>query len=173
MAFVSLDRTLIEVGKPGKKEVFDNFADNADDLDSRLTTQEQGAGKVFVYRDLVINAASASSLTGLDQFRAQSSFTLIDAKVAIFDDVTGGLTGFLEFDIKKNTSLNPVGFTTVFTTKPSIDFSTASDFDESSNTVFDSGQVSVSVGDYLRLDITALPGSGIIGKFYLFVTGEL
>lgn len=170
MAFNVLDPTLIEVGKPTKKEIFENFKDNQDDLDSRLGTQEQGAGKIVVYNDLVINSTSSLTLTGLDVFRAQSDFTLIDAKVGIFE--VGSLTGILEMDIKRNSSLDPVGFSSVFTTEPSVDFGTASDYDESSNAVFDAGQISVTEGTYLRLDITSLP-SPIISKFYVFVIGEL
>ncbi len=170
MAFVTLDPNLLDVGDPVKKEIFDTIKSNEDDLDSRLTTQENGAGKIIVYNDLVLNAASAASFTGLDMFRASSAFTLIDAKVVIFE--TGSLTGTLEIDIKKNSSLNPAGFTTVFTTKPSINLGTASDYDESTNAVFDSGQISVSDNDYLRFDVTSLP-TPVIGKFFIIVEGEL
>jgi len=170
MAFTSLDSTLLDVGDPTKKEIFDVLKSNQDNLDSRLTTQEQGVGKIVVFNDLVLNASSSSTLTGLDFFRANSSFTLIDAKLSIFE--VGSLTGTLQFNILKNSSLDPAGMTTVFTTRPSIDLGTASDFDESINAVFDAGQISVSDGDYLRLDITSLP-SPVIGSFYLTVFGEL
>lgn len=170
MAFTTLDPNLLDVGDPTKKEIFDTLKSNQDDLNTRLTSQEQGAGKIVVFNDLVVNASSASTLTGLAFFRANADFSLIDAKVSIF--TVGSLTGTLEFDIKKNSSLDPTGMVTVFTTRPSIDLGTASDFDESTNAVFDSGQISVSDGDYLRLDITSLP-SLVIGSFYLTVFGEL
>ena len=170
MAFVTLDPTLLDVGDPTKKEIFDSLKSNQDDLDTRLTTQEQGVGKIVVFNDLVVNASSASTLTGLDFFRANAAFTLIDAKVSIF--TVGSLTGTLQFNILKNSSLDPAGMTTVFTTRPSIDLGTATDFDESSNAIFDVGQIGVADGDYLRLDITSLP-TPVIGSFYLTVFGEL
>lgn len=170
MAFVTIDPALLDVGDPLKKEIFDAIKSNEDDLDTRLTSQEQGAGKVEVYNFVLGNATSASTLTGIAYYTAPSAFTLIDAKVGIFEK--GTLTGTLEMDIKKNTSRDDVGMTTVFTTKPSIAFAGASDFDDSSNTVFDSGQTAVALGDVLRLDITALP-SPVIGKFYVLLIGEV
>ena len=170
MAFVTIPSGDIDVGDPLKKDLFDKIKSNEDDLDSRVTSLEGGAGKVEVFNFPVVNASSASTLTGLSYWRASAAFTLIDAKVAIFEK--GSLTGTLEMDIKKNTSLDAVGMTTVFTTKPSIAIAGASDYDESTNAVFDSGQISVAVGDYLRLDMTALP-SPVIGKFYVFLIGEV
>ena len=170
--FVTLDSSLLDVGDPVKKEIFDQIKCNEDDLDSRLTLQEQGASKVKVFIQKVINASPATTITELDLFQATADFTLTEFKIQIFE--TGTLTGTLEADVKKSTTTPATGsFTSVMATKPSIDLGLASDYDESNNAAFDSGQIDVSDGDFLRLDITSLPTGGVFGEFLVKVFGEL
>ena len=173
MAFTSISSTIREVGDAITKTLVDLISDNLDDLDSRTTTLEGASGKIIVLDELVINAATLSSggaITGLAMFRAAANFDLTDAKVYIF--TKGSLTGNLEFDIQKSSSADFTSSVSVFTTKPKIVYSTASNYDESSNTVFDATNKVVSAGDYLRLDITELPAGGSIGKFGVYLIGE-
>jgi len=168
MAFETISSVLYQVGKAIRKELFTKVVGNLDDLDSRTTTLEGGASKVIIWSDRVILTNPGASLTGWDLWKCPADFTLLDAKVGIF--TTAGITGILEMDIQKSVDLDPANFATVFTTKPSIDFSGASDYDESTNTVFDVGQQLVSQGDWLRLDFPSLPTP--IGGFTIQLVGE-
>lgn len=63
-------------------------------------------------------------------------------------------SGILEFDIKKNTTPADDGMVSIFASKASIDFSTASDFDEF---IGNFTTLSLSANEWLRLDITSTP----------------
>lgn len=171
MAFTSISSSLIQVGKAITSSLFTTVKDNFDDLNARLSAVEAGASKIVLYNEIIQNAASASTFTGLDFFRVQSSFDLTDAKVYIF--LKGSLTGTLEVDIQKSSTADFTSSVSVFSTKPSIDFSTASSYDESNNAVLDETNKSVSEGDYLRLDVSSLPSGGVIGSFGIYLIGEL
>jgi hypothetical protein len=162
----------IEVGDALKKELFDKIKNNDDDHETRLAQLETVAKKVEVFKQLVLNAASANTMTGLAYYKADEAFTLTSATITIFEK--GSLTGALEIDIKKSTTnLDSASFTSVFTTKPKITWASASDYAESSNQVFDNNKIDIEVGDYLRFDVTEMPASGILGKFILNVYGEI
>jgi phosphoglucomutase len=171
MAFNSILSAAIQVGKAIKKELWDTVKDNFDDHESRLNLIETNTQKVPVFEFLVLNSASFQTATGLNYFEATTSFTLTEAYIRIFE--VGSLTGDFEIDIKKSTTdLDSGSFVSVFTTKPKVDLDTASDYDASTNQVFDNGQITISPGDYLRLDITQYPTSGVMGKFIVKVYGE-
>ena len=171
MAFISIDPATINVGDPLKKEFFDRAKGNFDDLDDRLNNVEAGTTRVPVMKFDMRNASSFSSATGLFYYEADSDFTLTDCFIRIFEK--GSLAGFLEIDIKKSTTdLADGSFTTVFTTAPKITFSGASDYDASTNQVFDPTKVDINAGDFLRLDILQAPPSGVIGRFLLTLFGE-
>lgn len=168
MAFSSIPTASIQVGKAIKKELWQLTKDNEDDLDSRITVVEAGANKVEVFNGNVKLRNNSLTLTGLLTFRASSTFTLLDAKIGIYEK--GSSSGTLEMDVLKSVDRNPANFATVFTTKPSLVMASSSDFDDSTNAVFDGGQASISVGDHLRLDITSLPSPFVI--FTVFLIGE-
>lgn len=170
MAFNSLLDTLIQVSKSVKREIFTTLKDNQDDLQSRLLTLESGANKVVVFDAVVVNATSASSLTGLAYWTSPSNFTLLDAQVGIFEK--GSLTGTLEIDIKKSVDRDDANFSSTLTTRPSLIMASASDYDNSSNAVFNAGNQDVLQNEILRLDITSLP-TPVIGKFVVYVIGEI
>lgn len=170
MAFTSISSTVREVGKSITKSLIDLISTNLDDLNSRVASVEGSANKIVIYSEVVINAASASTITGLDVFRVQASYDLTDAKVAIFEK--GSLTGNLEIDIKKSSSSDFTSAVSVFTTKPKIDYSTASSYDESNNTIFDNTNKTVSEGDYLKIDVSELPANGNISSFVIYLIGE-
>lgn len=171
MAFTPIDSTEIEVGDPLKKELFDKIKASLDDHETRIADTETSAKKITVFKSLVLNATSSNSMTGLNYYRSDESFNLISCTITIFEK--GSLTGALEIDIKKSTTdLNSTSFSTVFTTKPKIDFSTAADYSSSTNQVFDNNQVSIVTGNYLRFDVTELPVSGVLGKFLITLYGE-
>jgi len=172
MAFSSIPSALINVGKAVKKEIFTYIKDNFDDHESRINSLEGGSSGIVIFDEIVVNAASlfdGGSITGLDYYRASSNFSLLTAIVYIFE--VGTITGTLEIDFQKSSSADFTSSVSVFTTKPSVNYSTASDYDESSNAVFDSGVQDISTGDYLRFDITQLP-TGYVGKFGIYLVGE-
>lgn len=171
MAFNPIPSSLIQVGKAITRQLWSTYVkDNLDDLNSRTQALENTQGQLVIFDEIVINATAFSSLTGLAVYRAPETYTLIDAKLFIFE--TGSLTGDLEIDIKKSSSPDFTSALSLFTTRPSIDFSTASDFDESDNTVFNSANNTTAEGDYLRLDITSMPTGGTLGKFGIYLIAE-
>jgi len=170
-AFVTIDPAEIEVGDAIKKELFDKIKNNEDNLDERMTVQEISKKKINFIQFDVRNGARFSTATNVYMYEAQEDFTITSAFIRIF--LKGSLSGALEIDIKKSiTDLADGSFTTIFTTKPKITYSTASDYDASINQVFNSGQVSVQKGDYLRLDFTEMPSGGVISRFLINAYGE-
>lgn len=174
MAFTSIPDSLIQVGKAITRTLWKTYVkDNLDDLNTRAAALEASVNKIIIFDEIVLNAAGlkdGGTITGLDIYRVPNDFSLTDAKLFIFEK--GALTGNLEMDIQKSTTPDFTTSISVFTTKPKIDYSTASDFDESSNTVFNSTNQQVVEGDYLKFNITELPSSGPIGKFGIFLVGE-
>jgi len=171
MAYSAITSTEIQVGKPVTENLFTKVKDNFISHEDRLVLLEAANSKIIVFDFPVLNAASATTFTGITYYRVPFAFTLTNCKVIIYEK--GSLGGTLEIDVKKNTSLDDTGMTSVFTTKPKITYASASDYDESSNAVFDAGEQDVVEGDYLRLDVTSLPTGGVIGKFNVYLIGEV
>ena len=168
MAFTTIPSTLYQVGKAVKKLLFTYLVENQDDINTRLGVVEAGANKVVIYDELFYLRQNSTTLTGVDEWRAPSAFTLLDAKVTI--GVIGTATGTIEFDIQKSADRDPANFSTVFTTKPSIALAAASDYDTSTNAVIDAGQVDISTGNFLRIDFTQMPVG--MGVFHIYLIGE-
>jgi hypothetical protein len=169
--FTPISPSEIEVGEAIKKELWDKVKVSLDDLDARLTPVEVISGKVTVFKFPIVNASSFSTLTGITYFTADFPFNLVSAYIQIFEK--GSLTGTLEIDVRRSTTdLNGPSFSSVFTTRPSINVTTASNYAQSTNAVFDVTQNQVQAGNHLRLDITSMPSGGTLGKFLLTVIGE-
>jgi len=175
MSFLTIPSSIIQVGKAIKAELFQyHIKPSLDDLNTRTASLESNQGQVVVFDGLVRNAATLEaegSVTGLSIYRATQNFTLSDCKIGIFN--TGSLTGKIEINIRKASSLDDTAAVSVFTTRPSISYSGASNFDESTNAVFDTNNDDLVDGDYLFLDITELPSNGSIGKFSIYLVGEV
>lgn len=171
MAFEVINSAEIEVGDPIKAELFSKIKNSLDDHETRINSQETSANRVIIFDALLLNAVSANSFTGIMGGNAPQQITLTECYVQIYEK--GSLTGAIEIDIKRNTTPNDTGMTSVFTTKPKITYSGASDYDKSTNQVFNGAQATITSGDHLRLDITELPGGGTIGKFYVYLAGEV
>lgn len=173
MAFSSLSSALIAVGKPLIQTIFQTFKDNDDDLNSRLSTVEGAVNKVIVCDGTILNGTPASSITGgFGVYRAAADFTLTDFKVSIFDVSGPTWSGTLELDCQKSTSPDFTSSVSVVTTKPSISFTSPTNYTESSNVVFDVSNKNISEGDYLRIDVSALPSGSVLGKWQVFLIGE-
>jgi len=172
MAYTAIPSSLIQVGKALKQTLFQLLKDDLDDHESRLSSVESGTSKIEVFNSFVYNS-QASVATGVAMYRCVDTFTLNDAKLAIFD-VSGATftSGTIEFDIQKSTSADFTSSVSVFTTKPSLAY-TASSFDESSNAVFDVANADVEPGDYLRLDITSFFVGDTLSNFQVILYGEI
>lgn len=170
MAFSTISSTVIQVGKAITGSLWTNVKDNFDDLDSRLTTVEGATNKIVVFDSTVVNASASTTLTGLAHYRAQAAFDLTDCKIGIF--TKGSLTGTLQIDIKKSSTLDFTSSVSVFTTKPSLAWASISNYEESSNAVFDATNKTLAEGDWLRFDVTSMPASGVLGAFTLYLIGE-
>ena len=144
MAYTPLTSTEIEVGKATKKELFTKIQNNEDDFNTRIGNLEGSAAKVIVFNEPVLNSTPADTLTNFVWYRAEFAFSLIDAKVIAGE--IGGRTGDLEMDVLISPTRDPSSGVSVFTTKPSIDYGLASDYDESSNAVFDTNNKVVDTG---------------------------
>lgn len=171
MAYSAITSTEVQVGKPVTSSLFTKVKDNFDDHESRILAVEAVTSQVVIFNFPILTAVTASTLTGVTYWRCPFDVTLTDCKVVAYE--IGSLTGDLELDVKKNTSPDSTGMTSVFTTQPSLDYGTASDYDESSNAVFDASEQDVSAGEWLRLDITSLPSGGVVGKFNVYLVGEI
>jgi hypothetical protein len=69
--------------------------------------------------------------------------------------------------------MDNASFSSIFTTKPKITYSTASDYDETTNQVLASPASTIAVGNYLRLDITITPtNTGVIPRLFITCYGE-
>jgi hypothetical protein len=169
--FSSISSLAIQVGSAIKKELWDKVKNNFDDLESRLNAVETVSKKIKVMKFDFRNGSSFSTATGVYYWESDDDFTLTDAFIRIYEK--GTLTGTIQVDLKKSTTdLNGTSFVSIFTTRPSIPFATASDYAASINQVFDPGQISIAKGDFIRLDITQFPSNGVLGKFLLTVYGE-
>lgn len=171
MPFITINPASIEVGDALKKELFDTIKGNLDDHETRINGLAVSAGKVDVFKYLLLNGSSFSTATGLDYYQAIEDFTLTNGSIRIF--TKGSLTGAIEIDVKRSVSnMDNASFSTVFSVKPKITLSGASDYASSTNQVFNAGQVDIKTGDILRLDITEAPTGGVLPRLQIIIYGE-
>jgi len=174
MAFVTINPAAIEVGDPVTADLLTKIKNNEDDHESRINSVEASNKKIEIFKYLILNGSSFSTATGLDYYRAEDTITVTKVAIQIFEK-NGVVSGTLELDVKKSvTDLNSGSFTTIMTTKPSLDFSTAVDYQESTNQVINVASSTISPGQYFRLDITSTPSGsgGVAPKFLITVYGE-
>lgn len=171
MAFEVINANEIEVGDPVKRELFTKIKNSFDDHETRILAQESNQKRIELINAVFVNAVSATSFTGIFDVNAPQDLIITECYVQIYEK--GSLTGNLEIDVKVNSTPNDTGMTSIFTTKPKIVYSTASDYDKSTNQVFNGAQTSVTDGENIRLDITELPAFGTIGKFRVVLYGEV
>lgn len=171
MAFNPISSLAIAVGKAIKAELWSLVKNNFDDHETRINSIETTSTKIPIIKFYALNASSFSTATGLYYWESNDNFTITSAYVQIFEK--GTLAGTFEIDIKKSTTnLDDPSFTSIFTTKPSIAFASASDYDKSTNQVFDASKINIVSGNYLRFDITQMPNSAVMSKFLITVYGE-
>ena len=174
MPFVIIAPARYEVGDPVTADLIGDMVGDLNDHESRIDSVETSIKKIEVFKYLLLNGSSFSTATGLDYYRAEDSFTITKVAIEIFEK-NGVSSGILEIDVKKSvTNKNSGSFTTIMTTKPSINYATAVDNQESSNQVINVSSATITPGQYLRLDITSTPSGagGVAPKFLITVYGE-
>lgn len=176
MANPNLTPTEIQPSKPVKSELFDKVRVINDDVESRLTEQENTATSQPVFSaqvslgnptatnpDLVIELTPAfkNAVT-----LASSNLVLLEKDVAyISDAVANGL----EIDVQKSAGgvLDTDFTTSIYTVKPFIDFITAASpaAGDSNTGTFDIGQINIAAGERLRLVLTGMPANSQLVRF--------
>lgn len=126
-----------------------------------------GGGMIEVFNHVVSIGSSAATLTGLSYFMAPTPFNITSVRLLVYSK-NAITSGFLEIDVKKNTTPDNVGMTSILTTKPIIDFSIDPDYTLSSGVI---STAAVSNNNFLRLDVTSIP-TGWAGQFQVIVYGS-
>jgi hypothetical protein len=170
MAYTELPLAIIAVGKAIKREIFTTIRSDLIDHETRITDLSLNTAPIEIWNNTVLNASSASTMTGLDYYRAITSFTISRVEIEIFQKglVTSGV---LSIDVEKGNTMDAGSMTSVLSVQPSIDFATASDYAISTGTLNVSNQT-VTAGQFLRLDVTSLPAISL-GKFRVLVYGTI
>jgi hypothetical protein len=170
MPYTPIPESSVAVGKAIKTELLRRVRDNLEDHEERLSSLSLGSAPIEVFNFPIINATSASSMTGLTYYRALSTFTLSTVQIEIFEK--GTITsGTLSVDVKKGTTFDPASFSSTLTDPPVINFATDPDYTTATG-VMDPLNQTVLQGEILRLDITSLP-TGTLGRFRVLVYGNI
>ncbi len=169
MAFTSISSTLINVGKAVKRELWLLTKNNFDDHEERISGLETAGSLIEVFDQTVYNASVAATLTGVLFFQAKQSMRITKVQVQIF--TKGSISsGSVEIDLKKSSSLGG-SYSSIMTTKPILNFATASDYDSDDGTI-NASLASLDVDDFVRLDFTTLP-TVPLQKCRVVVYGEI
>jgi hypothetical protein len=169
MTFTTIPSGWLDVGDPTKKELFDYIKANEDDLNTRTTVIEAFGAGLDVFNFDLRNATNFTTLSNMFRKYISKPQTLNDCFIQIY--AAGSLTGTVEIDILKSSTLNGT-YTSVFTTKPSIDVGVVADYGKSTNQVFSVSQVALIAGDYLKLNITSMPTGGVLSQLKIILTSE-
>jgi hypothetical protein len=170
LAYTSISSLAIQVGKAIKKNLFDLIKQDLDDHESRISAVETIGTVLDIIDETFYSATTAATLTGMYFYKAKQSLRITKVEIQIYE--TGSISsGSLTVDLKKSSTLDPVGFSSIMTTQATINFATASDYDLNAG-VINSTLNELSVNEYLRLDVTALPSTPL-SKFRALVIGEL
>lgn len=170
MSFVTINSASIEVGDALKAELFTQIKDNFDDHETRIQSLAAGTAKVsLINEDIYVGSTASALLTGVYYYEVLQACTVVEGSIQLFTK-SPATSGSLVVDIKKNTTTDPSGFTSLFSSAPTIDVASVSDYGRRTGTINTSYQ-SLSVGDILRVDVTGLPSG--LQKFRVTLIGEL
>ena len=168
MAFLTIIPSRFAVGKAWVKNLITDIVNDLNDLNTRQSSTEAIANKVELYNDQVLGAGNFTSFDA-EPKRVTAGIDIIDIKV-IVDDISGISSGILEIDILKSATRDFSSAVSVQTTNASIDFSTASSFDESTNSVLDPSEKVLEEGDWVLFRLISKPAA--LGRFNIYVIGE-
>jgi len=114
-----------------------------------------GTTPLEIFNVTITKGSNATSVLGVLHFKASEDLQISYFRAQIFEKGATA-SGSLTVDVKKNTSPDSVGMTSVFSVLPSFNFSTISDYAQSSGTL---STTTVLQGEYLRLDLTSIPST--------------
>lgn len=131
-------------------------------IDGNIGAGGGGASSTQLFNvEIPINAV-ASSIMGLLHCRVPFA-RLVSTLVVTLYNKGSVSSGTLTVDIKKNTTPDDIGMTSIFSSPPSFDFATDPDYSEKTGTLETSA---LSAGDWLRIDVTSIP-TGWVGTFHV------
>jgi hypothetical protein len=168
MAFEVIDPGEYTVGKALRADLFRKIKVDLDDLDARATALETGASKVEIFNADIAVGSFGTTVTGLVYHEALQAMTLSECAIQIYEK--GSLTGTLSIDVKKNTTPNSTGMTSVFTSAPTIVYASSSDYQRNTGT-FNVTHQTLAKGDILRFDITSMPVG--LSRFRIVLIGSV
>jgi hypothetical protein len=111
--------------------------------------------KIEIFNVTITKGSADTSILGLLHFKAPRDLEIVYFKAQIFEKGATA-SGSLTVDVKKNTSPDSVGMTSLFSVLPSFNFSTISNYAESTGTL---STTTMLQGEYLRLDLTSIPST--------------
>jgi len=176
MANPNLTPTEIQPSKPVKSELFDKVRVINDDIESRLTSLENVSSSQPIFSETVSLGNPTGTTPNIiikttPAFKnavtlTSSNLVLMEKDIAyISDAVANGL----EIDVQKsNGSILDADFTSsIYTTKPFIDFITAASPSANDNDTgaFDVGEIDIAAGQRLRLVLTGMPANSQLVRF--------
>lgn len=166
-SYVTLNPTEIATGKPVSTTVATKIKDNFDNHEERLESLE--GGSAVTYPPIIMRVdgyyADLDGITNV--LKTVTNFNLTILGIKLYIDIAG-TSDSTEIDILKSSNAG-ASWTSIFNTKPSISYSAGNDA-ISSNEVLNSGQVDLSSGDLIRLDVTNTQANG--RTFYVRIDYE-
>lgn len=169
MAYTAITSTEVQVGQAITESLLGKVKDNFADHETRISGFSSGSKKVEVFNLDIQLGVRASTVTGILYYESIQDMTLQEAAIQIYDKGTIA-TGSLTIDVKKNTTPNNTGMTSVFTSAPTTNFATNANYARATGT-FNATYQSILKGDILRLDITSLPVG--LGAFRVILIGTV
>lgn len=169
MAYSPIDLSTIKVGDPIKKELLDKIRNNFQDHEERIQIIAGGSGKIsLINEDAYVLSNASGQLTGCFFVEVIQACIITEGSIQLF--AKGSATsGSLTVDVKKNTTTNPSGFNTIFSTPPTLNMAVAADYSKNAGIVNPAAQA-LAVGDILRVDILGLPSA--LKRFRINLIGE-
>jgi hypothetical protein len=169
MAYIPIDLSTIKVGDPIKKELLDLVRNNFEDHESRIQIIAGGSGKIaLINEDAYVLANASGLLTGCFYVEVIQACIITEGSIQLFAKANA-TSGTLTVDVKKNTTTNPSGFNSVFSTPPTLNLAVVADYSKNAGIINPAAQA-LAVGDILRVDITALPTA--LKRFRINLIGE-
>jgi hypothetical protein len=153
MAFITINPTMIEVGEPTRKELFQTIKDNLDDHEGRIAIAENAVNLAqTIDFELLGNYNFYSPIQGVLYKKLINNILVQGVKLHQFKAYTSGTT---EIDILYKRGVNP--FVSIFSIRPTVTAANGDFFTSNNGTVI---TPNLLADDILRLDITSSQSGG-------------
>ena len=160
MAYITIPQADIEVGKPGKKSIFQKTRDNFEDHEARISANASANAKVPLFTVELANlqqySPNNSTLFRIGLLKADRDLRIVNVQIYVLhggpNQDVAPTSGTLEVDLVTGTALSSL--TTIFSVKPSV--TTFAEEDTNGAVSFIPDGEELDQGDWLQLDITSL-----------------